>query len=181
MVCVQKGEHLIIANVGDSKAILFREAAQGASSRDKCVPPTTVELRNCLLMSNLQRLSPALQDQGGDLHDRAQGLLPKGGPTGGAGEGADWEKHDGSPQRGGAQAIRYQFSPLASLFVVGWPCPECLTLPRTGDDASSWPCHVEQVRRHLAARPLRCLAAVPPRGPSKQITAHTLWRNTLLS
>jgi serine/threonine protein phosphatase PrpC len=38
VVCVQKGEHLIIANVGDSKAILFREAAQGASSREKCVP-----------------------------------------------------------------------------------------------------------------------------------------------
>jgi serine/threonine protein phosphatase PrpC len=37
VVCVQKGEHLIIANVGDSKAILFREAAQG-SSREKCVP-----------------------------------------------------------------------------------------------------------------------------------------------
>jgi serine/threonine protein phosphatase PrpC len=38
VVCVQKGEHLIIANVGDSKAILFREAALGASSREKCVP-----------------------------------------------------------------------------------------------------------------------------------------------
>lgn len=35
VVCVQKGEHLIIANVGDSKAILFREAALGASSREK--------------------------------------------------------------------------------------------------------------------------------------------------
>jgi hypothetical protein len=118
VVCVQKGELLIIANVGDSKAILFRETALGASSLKKYDGAQLITGMNVCLscLPVLQRPSPALQDQGGDLHDRTQGLLPGGSQKGETGERADWEELNCSPQREGAQAIRYV--PLSSWLAL---------------------------------------------------------------
>jgi serine/threonine protein phosphatase PrpC len=64
VVCVQKGELLMIANVGDSKAILFRETAQVASSLKKYEVPHQyrgVELRLsfvCPISNALPRRAP---------------------------------------------------------------------------------------------------------------------------